>query len=458
MKFEPRPWQPAMLDHIAEHPRCAVFAAMGSGKTVATLVALQGITLLDEGPGLIIAPKRVAQGTWPKEVRKWDGLNLTILAIKGTAAERARVLKRKADFFTINYEQLPWLVEHLGDRWFFRTIICDESTKLKGFRLRQGGQRTKALSKVIWRDDVARVVLLTGTPTPNGLKDLWGQMWFLDKGERLGKTWDAFKGRWFRPTWDGFGIEPFDHSQGEIQAKIADLCITVDPRDYMSIDEPIERDIEVELPPAARERYREMEKLMFTELQAELGMTEVEALNAASRTNKCLQMANGAVYHGDSGEWAELHDAKLDALESIREEAGGMPLLIGYQFKTDLVRMRKRFPDLKTLDDITVEEFQTGKYPMLAGHPASMGHGVDGLQEGTNILVDFSSGWNLEFDQQIMERIGPVRQMQAGLNRPVYRYRIVAKDTVDELVALRRQSKASVQDILLEAMKRRGVS
>ena len=457
MKFEPRPWQPAMLDHIAEHPRCAVFAAMGSGKTVATLVATQGINLLDEGPGLIIAPKRVAQGTWPKEVRKWDGLNLTIIPIKGTAAERARALKRRADFYSINYEQLPWLVAHVGDQWPFRTIICDESTKLKGFRLRQGGQRTKALSKVIWRDDIARVILLTGTPTPNGLKDLWGQMWFLDKGERLGRTWDAFSSRWFRPTWDGYGIEPFDHSQQQIQEKIADLCITVDPRDYMDIDEPIERDIEVELPPAAREQYREMEKLMFTEIASQglLGAAEVEALNAASRTNKCLQIANGAVYYDDQGSWVELHDAKLDALESIREEAGGMPLLVSYQFKTDLVRMKRRFPDAVTLDDITVEQFQTGKYPMLLGHPASMGHGVDGLQEGTNILVDFSSGWNLEYDQQIMERIGPVRQMQSGLNRPVYRYRIVATDTVDELVSLRRRSKATVQEILLEAMKKR---
>lgn len=444
-----------MLDHIAEHPRCAVFAAMGSGKTVATLVACQGINLLDEGPGLIIAPKRVAQTTWPKEVKKWDGLNLTIIAIKGTAAERARALKRKADFYTINYEQLPWLVSQLGDEWLFRTVICDESTKLKGFRLRQGGQRTRALSKVIWRDDIARVILLTGTPTPNGLKDLWGQLWFIDKGERLGRTYDAFISRWFRPTWDGYGVEPFDHSQAQIQEKIADLCITVDPRDYMPIDEPIERDVEVELPSAARLRYSEMEKMMFTELQAELGTTEVEALNAASRTNKCLQMANGAVYHNDKGEWAELHDAKLDALESIREEAGGMPLLVSYQFKSDFARIRKRFPDAKTLDEITVEDFATGKHPMLIGHPASMGHGVDGLQNGTNILVDFSSGWNLEYDQQIMERIGPVRQMQSGLNRPVYRYRIVATDTVDELVALRRKTKASVQDILLEAMKRR---
>jgi len=437
-----------MMNHIAEHPRCAIFAAPGSGKTGASLVSLQGINLLDEGPGLILAPRRVAQDTWPKEVRKWDGLNVSIVAIKGDAAQRARCLRRKADFYTINYEQLPWLVAHLGDAWPFRTIIADESTRLKGFRLRQGGARTKALAKVAWRSDIERFILLTGTPAPNGLKDLWGQLWFLDKGERLGRTFDNFASRWFRPSWDGYGIEPFKHSQKEIQDRISDICITIDPGDYIPIDEPIERIIEVELPPAARELYSEMERTMFIEA------LEVEAPNAAARTNKCLQLCNGFVYD-EQGNWTEVHDVKLDALESIIEEAGGMPVLVGYQFKADLARLKKRFPKLVTLDDITVEQFATGHYPILAGHPASMGHGVDGLQDGTHIMVDFSSGWNLEYDQQVIERIGPMRQIQSGHPRPVYRYRIVATDTVDEMVAERRATKRSVQDILLAAMNRR---
>ena len=456
MKFVPRPWQPAMIDHIVEHPRCAVFAAPGSGKTAVTLLALQAISMLDEGPGLILGPKRVAHGVWTKEAAKWSNIHATVVAVEGDRWQRARALKRKADFYAINYEQLPWLVEHLGDDWPFRTIIADESTRLKGFRLRQGGQRTRALGKVAWRPDIERFVELTGTPSPNGLKDLWGQLWFLDKGERLGKTWDAFTSRWFRPSWDGFGLEPFDHAQQQIQERIADLCLTVDPGDYMPLDKPIETVVEVELPPKAREQYREMERKMFLELEAALGGHEIEAVNAAARTNKCLQIANGSVYHDDDGSWAELHTSKLDAVESLVEEAGGMPVLIGYQFVSDLARLRERFPQLKTLDDISIEDFATGRYPMLAGHPRSMGHGIDGLQHGTNILIDFSSGWDLELDQQIIERIGPVRQMQAGLNRPVFRYRIVAVDTVDELVALRRQGKATVQDILLEAMKRKG--
>jgi SNF2 family DNA or RNA helicase len=451
VKFVPRPWQPAMMDHIAEHPRCAVFAAPGSGKTGATLHALKGIQLLDEGPGLILGPKRVARTVWGKEAGKWDELGLTIATIKGTAVERARCLKRKADFFVLNYEQIPWLVEHLGDDWPFRTIVADESTRLKGFRLRQGGQRTRALGKVAWRTDIARFVELTGTPAPNGLKDLWGQLWYLDKGERLGRTYDAFISRWFRPTWDGFGVEPFEHSQKQIQERIADICITIDPSDYMSIERPIERVIPVELPAKAREQYQQMERAMFLELEDAI---EVEAVHAAARTSKCLQIASGFVYHDGETGFSELHSAKLEALESIIEEAGGMPILVSYQFQQELAMMRRHFPKLVTLDDISIEDFATGRYPILAGHPASMGHGVDGLQDGTNILVDFSSGWNLEYDDQIIERIGPMRQFQSGHKRPVYRYRLEAVDTVDELVSERRKSKASVQQILLNAMNR----
>lgn len=449
-----------MMDHIAEHPRCALFAAMGSGKTGASLVSLQGIQLLDEAPGLIIAPKRVAHRTWPVEAKKWDGLNLTIIPIKGDAAQRARCLKRKADFYTINYDLLPWLVEYFEKTkqpWPFRTIIADESTRLKGFRLVKGGRRTRALGKVAWLPQVVRFILLTGTPSPNGLQDLWGQLWFLDKGERLGSTHTSFMSRWFKPKpgTANRGVVPFDHSQDQIQDRIRDICITIDPRDYIDISEPIEVPVEVELPEEAMAQYREMERKMFLELAEALGGHEIEAVNAAARTNKCLQLANGAIYHDDQRNWTELHDAKLDALESILNEACGMPLLVSYQFVSDLARIKARFPFAVTLDDITIEQFNSGDYPMLVGHPASMGHGVDGLQEGTNILVDFSSGWNLEHDQQIIERIGPTRQMQAGLDRPVYRYRIVAKDTVDELVALRREGKAQVQQILLDAMNRK---
>lgn len=441
-----------MMNHIADHPRCAIFALPGAGKTGGTLTALKGIQLLDEGPGLVLVPNGVLKDkTWEKETAKWDGLGLTVVTVRGTPAERKRRLLRKADFYVINYEQLPWLVKHFGDAWPFRTIVCDESTRLKGHRLRQGSMRTQELAKVAWRPDIARVILLTGTPTPNGVKDLWGQLWFLDQGKRLGRTHTEFTARWFKPSFDGFGIEPFPHSQHQIQERIKDICLTVDPSDYIPIDQPNEIPVEIELPPHARELYDEMERKMFIELAE----GEVEALSAAGRVNKCLQMANGFVYHDDDGNHAEIHEAKLDAMEHLIEELAGLPVLVGYQFKADLLMLRKRFPKLVTLKEVSVEEFCTGKYPILAGHPASMGHGIDGLQHATNVMIDYSSGWNLEYDQQILERIGPMRQMQAGFKRPVHRYRLVAMDTVDEMVSDRRKTKATVQEILLAAMNRK---
>ncbi|MBC7601206.1 MAG: DEAD/DEAH box helicase, partial [Ramlibacter sp.] len=395
-----------------------------------------------------------AQQTWPKEAKKWANLDVHVQALTGLDSLKLDQFNRNGGkgFFTTNYEQIPNIVR-LFDPWPFRTIILDESTRCAGFRTRQGTKRMQILAKVAWLPQVQRLIQLTGTPAPNGLKNLWGQLWFLDKGQRLGKTYNAFTSRWFAPSWDGYGVVPFKHSQGEIQDLIADLCITIDPRDYMEVDEPIETVIEVELPHEARKLYREMERAMFFELSADGADIEVEAFGAASRINKCLQIANGFVYHGDERNWAPLHEAKLDALESIVEEAGGMPLLVSYQFKTDLLMLKKRFPKGMTLDEVTEDEWNAGKVPLLFAHPASAGHGLN-LQWGSNILVDYSSGWNLEYDDQIVERIGPMRQFQAGLDRAVYRYRLVAVNTVDEMVAERRQTKASVQDILLAAMKR----
>lgn len=444
-----------MMTHIAAHPRCAVFAHMGAGKTSAVLHALRGAGLFDEAPVLILAPKRVARDVWPSEARKWDGFGEEVVPILGTQTERFQALARKALFYSINYEQLPWLVKHHGRNWPYRTIVTDESTRLKGHRLKQGGQRTQALAKAAWLPQVERVVELTGTPAPNGLKDLWGQLWYLDRGERLGRTYDGFSQRWFQRSWDGFGIEPLPFAQEQIQDLVRDICITIDPRDYgLDLAAPIETDIFVDLPDKARDLYREMEKRMFLELEHELGTHEVEAVSAAGRTNKCLQLANGAIYYDRERNWQEVHSAKLDALESIVEEANGMPVLVSYQFVSDFERIKRAFPKARGIDETTEKEWNAGHVPMLVCHPASAGHGLN-LQLGSNILVDFSSGWNLEWDAQILERVGPMRQYQSGLDRPVYRYRILARSTVDEMVAERRASKRSVQSILLEAMKRR---
>jgi SNF2 family DNA or RNA helicase len=450
--FTPRDYQAAIIDHIIANPRAGVWAGMGTGKTVSTLTAVDLLALTEEVyPVLIVAPLRVARSTWPEEVQKWAHLrHLRTSVITGTPVERRAALARGAEVYCINYENLPWLVETLGDAWPFRTVVVDESTKLKGFRLRQGTARAKALAKQMPKID--RLIELTGTPAPNGLIDLWGQAWFLDSGHRLGRTYSAFTDRWFRVGRDGFKLEPIESAQDAIQDRLRDLCITISAADYLDLPPLIENDVVIDLPPAARVIYRDMEREMFAEI-AEHG---VEVFNAASRTNKCLQIAAGAAYVDDAGTWEEIHDAKIQALEDIIEEAAGMPVLVSYQFRSDLARILAAIPGSRALDSdpATIREWNAGRIPCLVAHPASAGHGLN-LQQGGNVLVYFSSGWNLEEDQQILERIGPTRQAQAGLDREVYVHRIVARNTVDELVSVRRQSKADVQTILLEAMKRK---
>lgn len=312
----------------------------------------------------------------------------------------------------------------------------------------------------ISRTRVKRFIELTGTPSPNGLKDLWGQVWFIDRGQRLGTSFGAFTQRWFQQVQVGADrnavqLVPFPHSQVEIQTKLKDICLSIEAKDYFDIKEPIFNTIEVELTGKARKLYDEMEKEMFIELSAN---TEVEAFNAASKTMKCLQLASGSIYTDDQGNWQPIHDLKLQALESIVEEACGMPVLVAYHFKSDLARLEKVFPQGKQLDKDpkTIHDWNAGKIPVLFAHPASAGHGLN-LQDGGNILVFFSHWWDLEQYQQIIERIGPTRQAQAGHERPVYIHHIIAKNTIDSVVMERRDSKREVQDLLMEAMKHREV-
>lgn len=452
--FTPRNYQGLIIDQILDMPRTAIWAGMGLGKSVATLTALDTIQMLDSRPILVVAPLRVARTTWPDEARKWAHLNhLHVLPIVGTERERLAALRQDAHVFTTNFEQLPWLVDQYDKRpWPFSTVVIDESTKLKGFRLRQGTARAKALARVA-HSQVERFIELTGTPSPNGLADLWGQIWFLDKGHRLGRTFDDFKKRWFRKSYDGYGTEPMEFAQDQIQRALRDLCLTIDAKDWFDLREPIVNNIYVDLPAAARAKYEDMEKRMFMELSGH----EVEAFGAAARTVKCLQMANGAAYVDDAGNWVEVHDAKLQALEDVIEEAAGMPVLVAYNFKSDLARMAKAFPKGRALDSDpqTIRDWNAGNIPVLFAHPASAGHGLN-LQDGGNILVFFGHDWNLENRLQIIERIGPTRQMQAGHDRPMFIHNIIAAGTVDEMVLERVETKRAVQDILLDAMKVKG--
>lgn len=455
--FTPRAYQHDLIAHMLEVQRCGVWAGMGVGKTASALTALDILELTEPGPSLVLAPLRVAASTWPDEARKWTHLrNVEVSAVVGDVAARRAALKKPASVFTTNYENLPWLVEHFGDKWPFRKVIADESTRLKSFRLRQGGKRARALGSIA-HTRIERFVELTGTPSPNGLQDLWGQAWFLDKGMRLGRSFEAFKSRWFRSVRMGADphavrLEPLPFAQEQIEEALSVLCMSLDIRDYFDIAEPIINVIRVEMPAKARQMYRDMEREMFLSI----GDTEIEAFNAASKTIKCLQLANGAIYTDEKNTtWSEIHDAKLQALESVIEEAAGMPVLVAYHFKSDLARLLKAFPKGRALDQDpqTIRDWNAGKIPVLFAHPASAGHGLN-LQDGGNILVVFGHWWDLEQYQQIVERIGPTRQMQAGHDRPVFIHHIVAADTVDELVMARRESKREVQDLLLAAMRR----
>jgi len=448
--FTPHPYQLDIINFVTSNARCSVWAGMGTGKTVSTLTALEHLSLVEDVyPALVLAPLRVARTTWPDEVAKWVHTErLRIVPVTGNVKQRLTSLAKPADVYTTNYEQLPWLVEHYGDHWPFKTVVADEQTRLKSYRTRQGSKRAKALAQVA-HTQVSRFIGLTGTPSPNGLADLWGQTWFVDRGERLGRTYSAFEARWFKKGWDGFSVSPLPTAQKEIESRLKDVCLTVTG---LPVDEPIVNNLYVELPTDARETYDEMEKEMFMEIE-EFG---VEALNAAAKTMKLLQLANGAAYIDDKQNWREVHDEKIEALRSVIEEAAGAPVLVAYHFKSDLARLRAAFPKARVLDadPATIREWNEGRIPLLFAHPASAGHGLN-LARGGNILAFFSLNWSLENYMQIIERIGPMRQKQEGLDRPVFVHHILARDTVDDMVLERLASKRDVQDILLEAMKRR---
>ncbi|KGB27970.1 hypothetical protein GS16_00500 [Candidatus Liberibacter solanacearum] len=450
-----KPHQIKMVHWMLQNKRCAVWASMGSGKTVSVLFALSTIQMLNPRPALIIAPLRVAQSVWSAEVKRWSAFkNMTVAVVTGTEKQRIQALNQHASLVVTNFENVPWLVKVLGNQWNFSTIVVDESTKLKAFRIRQGGKMCKALARPAWQTE--HFIELTGTPSPNGLSDLWGQIWFLDKGKRLGMTYNCFLQKWFNTHRVGAHASavkhtPKPHAQQEIEAKLSDRCLSLNIADYHDISKPICTIHKIELPKQVLKLYRTFQRELFCKVQGE----PLVAFNSASKTVKCLQLANGAVYTDESHSWKEVHNAKIEALKAIVEEAGRCSLLVAYHFNSDLCRLQKAFPQGRKLDKNpeTIKAWNMGKIPLLFAHPASCGHGLN-LQYGGNILVFFSLWWNLEQHQQMIERIGVTRQRQAGFKRPVYIHILIAQNTIDELVLKRLQTKATVQDLLLNALKK----
>lgn len=452
-RFKPRDYQRILIEHLLERPRCAGWASMGLGKTVSTLSAIEANYLAgDTHPTLVLAPLRVAQSTWPDEAAKWEHLrNIEVQPIVGDVEARLKALRNtNASVFTTNYEQIPWLVEQFGNRWPFKRIVSDEATRLRGFRLNKGAKRATALGKVAWRF-ATEFKELTGTPAPNGLIDLWPQMWFLDR-MRLGATYTAFKDRWFYPDPSGYGVKPVSHAGAEIQERIKDFCLTLKAEDWLPLEEPVVNVIKVKLPGKVMSEYKSLERKYFALFQDGV---MIEAENAAIKSMKCMQVASGLLIPETGARAIEVHDAKIQALESIIEEANGMPVLVAYYFKDDLPRLLKAFPKGRHLDKDpqTIRDWNAGQIPIMFAHPQSAGHGLN-LQDGGNILVFYTTNWNLEEHDQILERIGPVRQLQAGHNRLVYVIYLVAHDTIDEVILERIETKASVQEVLMNAMRR----
>lgn len=458
-KYVPRPYAGLALDFMSRNDRCAIWARPGSGKSVLTLTFIDSLQKLmgEPGPALVLAPLRVARDTWADEASKWEHLDgLRVSPVVGTPAERKAALSRSADVYVTNYEQLPWLVDQIGSGWPFTTVVADETTRLKSFRLGgSGGTRARALSKVAF-GPTKRWINLTGTPSANGLEDLWGQTWFLDRGERLGRTFTAFRDRWFRSiplgTAGGIRIEPLAHAEAEIRSRLKDICLTIDPADWLpGLKEPIFNTVGVHLPKKQQAEYDALEREMFLQLKSG---NVVDPVSAGSVVMKCRQYAAGAVIHSKDGSWEEVHSEKIDALEGILSESGDEPVLVGYYFKSDLERLRKRWPDALVLaraDDLAAA--RKGKGRVWLGHPDSLGHGVDGLQDWCSTVVFFSHDWKLESRMQFIDRVGGVRQLQSGRNRVVFVHDIVARGTIDEVILQRHKSKARVQDALLDYMK-----
>lgn len=476
----PRPYMAPMIEHAMVHPRCALWAGMGMGKTVTCLTLIDYLKLTGEvSRVLVLGPKRVARSVWHEEAAKWNHTHhLRVAPAVGDAAHRLRQLASDADIYTLNYENLPWLAEQVEKgklHWKWDMVIADEATALSSYRTggaksKKNGDprkapkaaaRTTALAKFAFRG-VTRWINLTGTPSLKRLQSLWGQTWFLDRGQRLGLTFGAFENRWFGYAHGGSGSGdrvtrvPFPHSQTEIQALLSDICLGMDPKDWFPIKEPNVIDVEVTLPKDAMAVYKAMERDLFAKLKT----GEVEAFAAAGKSIKLLQLASGNVYltpevpDPNNAPWEAVHDEKLDALAEIIEETD-VPVLVAFHFKPDKERILKRFKDARLIDTKRDEDdFKAGKIPIALVHPASIGHGVDGFQYVTNVMVFFGHWWSTEQRAQLIERIGPVRQLQAGLDRPVFIYNIVAKGTIDRTVLDAHENKISVQQALIDAAKR----
>ena len=449
MNFTPYTHQGAGINWIIDHPACALLWGMGTGKTVTTLTAVDLLLhdLMENGPVLVIAPKRVAENTWSKECAKWEHLqHLRVVKVMGTVQDRQKALKhlanKSADIFVINRENVVWLVEFFEQKWPFRIVVIDELSSFKSAQ----AKRWKALRKV--RGRIRRIIGLTGTPRPNGIEDFWSEIYLLDQGERLGKTLTQFRARYLIPDkMNGhivYSYRPRDGAEDEVYKKLSDICMSIRKEDVLSLPGQIYENVVLDAPPALLKKYKQFERDKVMEcLDAE---GDIVAGTAAALTNKLLQFANGAIYDMD-GEVHHIHDIKLDALEEMIEAAGGDPVLVLYAYKHDLARIGQRiqYRELNKPEDI--DAWNRGEIPVALAHPASIGHGLN-LQEGGHITIWFGLPWSLELYQQANERLN--RPGQKNVCRV---YHIMLRGTHDERVLKALSNKEAGQNAAIEALR-----
>jgi SNF2 family DNA or RNA helicase len=443
------PYQEHGVEHILDNPACGLFLEMGLGKTATSLTGIDILMndMLEVDRVLVIAPKRVAESVWEEEAKKWEHLrHLKFAKILGTEAQRLTALRSKADIYLINRENVAWLVGFYGSKFPFDMVVIDELSSFKSAK----SIRFKALRRV--RPQVKRVIGLTGTPAPNGMIDLWSQMYLLDKGERLGKTLTEYRDNYFKPgKRKGEVIYTYDLKTSEyeslIHKKISDICISMKSKDYLKLPKRIDRNIDVRFPKKIMDLYEQFEEDQVMALRDQ----EITAVNAAALTTKLMQFANGAIYDDDK-KYHEIHQEKLKALEEIADVSNGKPLLVFYTFKHDVERILaylKSYKPEKLTQPTQIDRWNKGEIPIMLGHPASMGHGLN-LQAGGHNIVWFGSTYSLELYQQAIARLDRQGQKFSVINN-----RLLAYGTIDEAIVNSTTKKAYSQDILMDAVKAR---
>ena len=452
MKFTPHAYQRYCINRLLTDEALGLFLDMGLGKTVSTLSAVLDLKYnrFTVNKVLVIAPKKVSEATWQKEAKKWDHLHLLRFStVLGSAAKRIRALNTAADIYVINRENVVWLVDYYKNAWPFDMVVIDESSSFKSHQ----AKRFKALTHV--RPHIKRIVELTGTPAPNGLTDLWAQVFLLDQGERLEKRIGQYREKYFAPDQRNrervFSYAPKPGAEEAIREKIADICVSMKAEDYLELPDLTTNVVPVALDDKAEKAYQKLEREMLLEVDD----ATIDAGSAAVLTNKLLQLCNGAVYD-EHRQAVEIHTCKIEAFLELVEGLNGKPALVFYNFQHDLIRIeaalkskdsKLRVRRLKTAED--EDAWNRGEIDILLAHPASAAYGLN-LQDGGNHIIWFSLNWSLELYQQAVKRLHRQGQKQKVIN-----HILSVLGSADEDVAAALEDKSSTQDRLMEALKAR---